>query len=157
MSEGALDNQGRHISCRDLNGEAASCSPLLVVRPVQSLNHQLFCHSFIHVKPQDFTTVEVNNARQIQPAFLRGDVCNIGHPSFVRSLETELPIQDVLGYLHPMVAENLSDLWTSIQTARIEKDTTNVPLQHLSTLCPFAFFAFGPLVITASGHVQSRT
>src|SRR5690606_37214318 len=61
----------------------------------QGLQNQVFAHTRIHRPAHDLAREQVDNNRQIQPAFVRAYVCDISHPDDVRCGDIELPVQNI--------------------------------------------------------------
>jgi len=60
-----------------------------------------------------------------------------------------------LGNSLALLAQDLSDLRTAIQTARFQEDAANLLFQLFAAFFPFTFLAPGPLIITAPGYIQN--
>ncbi|GAC44372.1 predicted hydrolase [Paenibacillus popilliae ATCC 14706] len=65
---------------------------LTAVSLPQRLQHQFLRHSVAHVPADDLAGVQVHDARQVQPAFLRPDVGHVCHPFFIGLACRKFPV-----------------------------------------------------------------
>ena len=61
----------------------------------QGIQNKLLRHSGSHCPTNDTAREQVHNGRQIQPAFVRADIRDVGYPRVIRSVRVKLPTQVV--------------------------------------------------------------
>jgi hypothetical protein len=65
-------------------------------RPEQGLHDQIFGHSLGHSVANKPSVKQLLDARKIEPAFVRGDIGDVGHPSTIGRSNGKLTIQNIL-------------------------------------------------------------
>jgi len=67
-------------------------------RPEQGSYYQVLGHSGSHLVADDFAGAQVLDCRQIKPAFIGGNVGDVGNPGGVRCSDVEVLLQEVRSY-----------------------------------------------------------
>ena len=64
----------------------------------QSVQSERCLHPGMHRPADDFTGIQIDDGRQIQPTFMRADVSDIRHPNYVRRADVEVLLQPISRY-----------------------------------------------------------